>query len=164
MFIFWERDRETGHKWRRGRERGRHRIWSRLQAPSCQYRARCGARTHKPWDGDLSQSQTLNWLSHPGVQVYSFLISVSSQYDTWKPSIQNNWKNEWMNEWTNESRFRDHNTLGSEGWSNTGDVDCQSESTYQFSTILRRWKRWQCIFINWIRTICIWFWRVKNHS
>ena len=33
-----------------GAERGRHRIWSRLQAPSCQHRARCLAQTHELWD------------------------------------------------------------------------------------------------------------------
>ena len=31
---------ETEHEWGRGRERGRHRIQSRLQALSCQHRAR----------------------------------------------------------------------------------------------------------------------------
>ena len=41
------------------RERGRHRIRSRLQAPSCQHRALHGARTHGPWDHDLSRSQRL---------------------------------------------------------------------------------------------------------
>ena len=50
----------------RGWERGRHRIWSRLQALSCQHRARRGAWTHKPQDHDPSRSPTLNWLSHPG--------------------------------------------------------------------------------------------------
>ena len=65
MFIyFWQR--ETEHELGRGRERGRHRIWSRLQALSCQHRARHGARTHRPLDHDLSRSRTLNWLSHPG--------------------------------------------------------------------------------------------------
>ena len=39
--------RETEREWRRGRERGRHRNRSRLQALSCQHRARRGARTHK---------------------------------------------------------------------------------------------------------------------
>ena len=63
MFIF-ERERE--HEQGRGRERGRHRIWSRLQAMSCQHRVWCEARTHGPWDHDLSWSRTLNWLSHPG--------------------------------------------------------------------------------------------------
>ena len=56
---------ETECKWARG-ERGRHRSRSRLQAPTCQHRARCGARTHEPWDHDLSRSRTLNWMSHPG--------------------------------------------------------------------------------------------------
>ena len=48
-------------------ERETHRIRSRLQALSCQHRAWCGAWTHEPWDHDLSQSWTLNWLSHPGI-------------------------------------------------------------------------------------------------
>ena len=58
LFIF-ERQRETGHEWGRVRESGRHRIWSRLQAPSCQQRARHGAQIYEPHD--LSQSWTLNW-------------------------------------------------------------------------------------------------------
>ena len=37
---------ETEHEWGRGRERGRHRIRSGLQALSCQHRARRGAQTH----------------------------------------------------------------------------------------------------------------------
>ena len=49
---------------RRGRETGRHSIRSRLQAPSCQHRARCRLRIHGPWDHDLSWSQKLNRLSH----------------------------------------------------------------------------------------------------
>ena len=53
MFIF-DRERETEHEWGRGRERGRHRIGSRLQALSCQHRARPRAQTHKPRDHDLS--------------------------------------------------------------------------------------------------------------
>ena len=65
LFIF-ERERESAHKWGRGRKRGRHRIRSRIQALSCQDRARGGARTHEPRDHDLSQSQMLNKLSHLG--------------------------------------------------------------------------------------------------
>ena len=62
MFIhFWE----TDHEWERGREKARHRIWSRLQALSCQQRVQCGARSYESWDHDLSRSQTLNQLSHP---------------------------------------------------------------------------------------------------
>ena len=67
MFIFVREHRcACVHKQGRGRERARHRIWSRTQARSCQHTARRGARTHEPWDHDLSRSQTLNWLSHPG--------------------------------------------------------------------------------------------------
>ena len=47
--------RETEHEQARGRERGRHRIGSRLQAPSHQPRARRGARTHRPRDRDLAE-------------------------------------------------------------------------------------------------------------
>ena len=54
---------ETEHEQGRGRKRGRHRIQSRLQALSCQHRARHRAWTHKPWDHDLSWSRTLNRLS-----------------------------------------------------------------------------------------------------
>ena len=68
MFIF---ERETGEgraecEQGRGRERVRHRIRSRLQALSCQLGAQHGAQTHELWDRDLSQSQTLNRLGHPG--------------------------------------------------------------------------------------------------
>uniref|UniRef100_A0ABI7WU26 Androgen induced 1 n=1 Tax=Felis catus TaxID=9685 RepID=A0ABI7WU26_FELCA len=47
--------RETEHERARGRERGRHRIGNRLQAPSHQPRARCGARTHGPRDRNLAE-------------------------------------------------------------------------------------------------------------
>ena len=58
VFIyFWEREGETEYEQRSGIERGRHRIQSKLQALSCQHRDRCGARTHRPRDRDLS---------HPG--------------------------------------------------------------------------------------------------
>ena len=65
MFIYFL-EIETEHEQGRGRERRRQRIWSRLQAPSRQHRARHGAQTHKPQDLDLSQSGTLNRLSNPG--------------------------------------------------------------------------------------------------
>ena len=66
LFIF---ETETEHEWGRGRERGRHRIGSRLQAVSHQPRAWRGAPTHGPQDHDLSWSQTLNRLSHPGAPI-----------------------------------------------------------------------------------------------
>uniref|UniRef100_A0ABI7WN04 NPR3 like, GATOR1 complex subunit n=1 Tax=Felis catus TaxID=9685 RepID=A0ABI7WN04_FELCA len=59
-----ERDRQECEQ-ERARERGRHRIRSRLQALSCHHRVQHGARTHKPGNHDLSQSQMLNPLSHP---------------------------------------------------------------------------------------------------
>ena len=65
VYLFL-RQREMEHERGRVRERGRHRIWSRLQALSCQHRARRGAQTHGPWDHDLSWSQTL---SHPGAPI-----------------------------------------------------------------------------------------------
>ena len=46
-FIHFLRVRETEHQQGRGRERGRHRIRSRLQAPSCQHRGRHRAQTHE---------------------------------------------------------------------------------------------------------------------
>ena len=66
--------RETEQQQGRGRDRGRRRIRSRLQAPSCQHRARHGAQTHGLGDHDLSQSQTLNWLSHPGAPLKDTFI------------------------------------------------------------------------------------------
>ena len=53
FIYFWET--ETEHKWGRSKERGRHRIRSRLQALSCQHRAQCGARTHEARDHDLGE-------------------------------------------------------------------------------------------------------------
>ena len=64
VYLFL-RVRQREHKLGRGRDGGRHRIRSRLRAPSCQRRARCGARTHEPRDHDLSRSPKLNRLSHP---------------------------------------------------------------------------------------------------
>ena len=57
------RDRSWAGKGQRERET---QNWSRLQALSCQHRAQREARTHKLWDHDLNQSQTLNRLSHRG--------------------------------------------------------------------------------------------------
>ena len=53
------------------------------QAPSlsCQPRAQRGARTSEPWDHDLSWSQTLNQLSHPGVPE-SMLFSANMSIHT----------------------------------------------------------------------------------
>ena len=54
--------RERQSTSRGGAERGRHRIWSKLQALSCQHRAQRWAWTHEPWDHDLNWSRCLtNW-------------------------------------------------------------------------------------------------------
>ena len=67
MFVyFWERETDKVWAGEDQRERERDRIQSRLQVPSYEHRAGCGAQTHEPWDHDLSQSWTCNQLSHPG--------------------------------------------------------------------------------------------------
>ena len=70
LIDFW--DTKTAWAGEVQRERGRHRIWSRLQAPCCQHRAWPQARTHKRWDHDLSRSWSLNRLSHSGAPVNWF--------------------------------------------------------------------------------------------
>ena len=71
--FFWDRERQSMSGG--GSERGRHRIWNRLQALSCQHRARLGAWTHGPRDRDLSRSRPLNRLSHPGAPISMSLNS-----------------------------------------------------------------------------------------
>ena len=56
----------------RDREKGRHRIQSRLQALSCQHITWCRARTHEWWEHDLNQSRMLNQLSHPGASMFVY--------------------------------------------------------------------------------------------
>ena len=51
IYLFWERQRQHKRGRGKGRERGREKP---KQAPCCQLRAWCGARTHKMWDHDLS--------------------------------------------------------------------------------------------------------------
>ena len=74
MFLFnFERERERERESERmgeGQRERETRIWSRLQALSCQHRAQHGAQTHEPRDYDLSRSRMLNWLSHPGTPVF----------------------------------------------------------------------------------------------
>ena len=79
LFIL-ERQRDTEHEQGRGRERGRHRIWSRRQALSRQHRARRGAWTHGPWDHDPSRSRPLNRLSHPGAPMLHFSFDVRTEW------------------------------------------------------------------------------------
>ena len=73
MFIFGKRQSTSGE----GAERGGYRIWSKLQALSCQHRDWCGAQTHEPWDRDLSRGQMLNLPSQqdtpPGLVLKEYL-------------------------------------------------------------------------------------------
>ena len=70
------RDRlhERGRGWGGERER----IWSRLQALSCQHRTWHRAWTHELWDHDLSQSWVLNQLSHLGTPGMFSILTVKS--------------------------------------------------------------------------------------
>ena len=68
-----ERDRVWAGVVQRERQRGRHRIWSRLQDLSWQHRAWREAWTHRPQGHGLSRSRMLNQLSHPGAQCKMFL-------------------------------------------------------------------------------------------
>ena len=95
MFIF-ERQREREREREResaqasmsgGRaegERGRHRIWSRHQALNCQHRILWGAQTHELRDHDLSQSRTLDQLSHLGAPALSVFNFASQPLDLMK--------------------------------------------------------------------------------
>ena len=67
-FLFLtESQSASEHEWWRGRERGRQNL---KQAPGSELSAETpmwGSNSQiRPQDHDLSQSQTLNWLSHPG--------------------------------------------------------------------------------------------------
>ena len=66
MFIyFWERERERARVNLSGGGAETGGDTESKAGLSCQHRARLRARTHEP-DHDLSQSLTLNLLSHPG--------------------------------------------------------------------------------------------------
>ena len=118
MFIhFWKR--ETEHKQGWGGERRGHRIWSRLQALSCQHRARCGPQTHEPRDHDLSQTRTLNPLSHPGAPHVSFYKNSVVQ-EHWRAGFEQK-----ENGWCLPPGFSDPDRLkGTLG----NDRDCQGPS------------------------------------
>ena len=66
VFIyFWDRERQSMSRGGAERE-GDTESEAGFQAPSCQHRAWRGARTHEPWDHDLSRSRTISQLSPPG--------------------------------------------------------------------------------------------------
>ena len=66
MFIIFERERMS----RGGAERDGDTESEAGSSLSCQHRAWHGAQTPEPQDHDLSQSQTLNRLSHPGALAF----------------------------------------------------------------------------------------------
>ena len=59
FIYFWDRERDRAWTGEGQRERGRHRIGNRLQAPSHQPRAWRGARTPGPRDRDLAEVRRL---------------------------------------------------------------------------------------------------------
>ena len=67
-------------EWGRGKERERHRIWSRLQALNWQHRARHRAQAHGLWHHDVSRSWRLTWRSHPGALWIRCLNCCHSHY------------------------------------------------------------------------------------
>ena len=83
------------------RKTERHRICSRLQALSAQHRAQRVARTHEQWDHDLSPSQMLNRLSHPGAP-WNFYVPWllpllrRPMLDTVQPQHGGYWLLEWL--------------------------------------------------------------------
>ena len=72
---FYVKEGKTECEQGRGRERGRQRIWSRLQALSRQHRPWCrpNPQTARSWP---SWSQMLNRLSHPGAPKRTILNQI----------------------------------------------------------------------------------------
>ena len=72
--YFWERETHTQCEWGRQREGDTEsEAGSRLWAVSTDS-SRRGARTHEPWDHDLSWSPMLSQLSHPGTPFIFFIF------------------------------------------------------------------------------------------
>ena len=70
MFIyFWE---SAGRGW--AERKGDRGSEGDSALTGWQQRAGCRAQTHKPQNRDLSQSQMLNWLSHPGAPTLCHLL------------------------------------------------------------------------------------------
>ena len=87
------RERKTQHEQGRGRERRRHRIWSRLQALSCQHRAPWGTWTHEPvrsWPEPKPRVRHLSDWATPGMGSYYDSSSEDRNYShagrsSWSP-------------------------------------------------------------------------------
>ena len=88
MFIyFWDRERETECERGRGREKGRHRIWSRLQARSCQHRAWRGAWTHELWDQKPELKSDSQPTEPPRCPRHNFLFKKSSNFKVFLKNV-----------------------------------------------------------------------------
>ena len=73
MYLFFERQRETEHEWAgEGQREGE--TQNPKQAPGSELSAQVRHGGHEPQDHDLSWSQMLNQLSHPGALEYFFMI------------------------------------------------------------------------------------------
>ena len=70
IYLFWERERVRWGRAERKGERG-----SKADSVLTAERAQSRAWTHKPWAHALSQSWTLNWLSHSGAPESHILTS-----------------------------------------------------------------------------------------
>ena len=97
--LFWEIARS-----REGAETERERE-NPKQVLSCQHRAGLRARSHEPWDHDLSQSQMFNRLSHPG----------TPRSEGWKKEQKNERTKERKNERTKERK--NERDFQSQSWS-----------------------------------------------
>ena len=112
FIYFWETERQSTIGG--GAEREKE-TQNPKQAPGsgCQRRARHGARTHKPWYHDLSQSRMLKQLSHPGTPLTSNLyhlfatrqfispeectVLLTFTFESWvSPKVSGTESNEWM--------------------------------------------------------------------
>ena len=68
VYLFLK-ERETEREWGRGRGRETERETEPKQALSSQHRARCGARSHEPWDHDLSPKSRVGYSTSWATQV-----------------------------------------------------------------------------------------------
>ena len=85
--LLRERERER-ERARAGEGQSEGETEDPRQALCWQQRALHGAWTHKPWDHDLSWSQPLNWLNHPGPPVLSRILIYVSENEKKKETYQ----------------------------------------------------------------------------
>ena len=76
LFILRETEMKREHKQRRGTERKRERIPSRLCNVSTEPDVRLELMNFKIMTWAKTKSQSLNWLSHPGAPIFERLLSL----------------------------------------------------------------------------------------